>query len=402
MAALAARAVIAWDNGQIGDAVGLLRDAAGYGTGISPDARHPQPLLALAAAFVDLRQFEEADNILRAADHPALHSIPAHAELHIQRARIHLANGRLPDADAAGQEALASAETLGAHGYASTARCVLAVIALRRGDVAGAVEHIANLPAPMAHSPGLHERTETILAQAQISEARAGPAAAIDYIRQAGAGLPAWQGLLSGDPALAAWLVRTSLAAGDESLASQVTATAVALAEANPRFPALTAAAAHSRGIAARDTGLLAEAAARHPDPWARASAAEDLAVLLTSTAKDQAIRHLKSAFDGYRQTGAGRDQARIRRRLRELGVRRRHWTTAATRPIAGWDSLTGTEQAVSRLVAEGLNNNQVAARMYISTHTVAHHLRQTFRKLQIASRVELARIVIEHAAAAS
>ena len=50
-------------------------------------------------------------------------------------------------------------------------------------------------------------------------------------------------------------------------------------------------------------------------------------------------------------------------------------------------------------LVAEGLNNAQVAARMYISTHTVAHHLRQAFRKLSIASRVELTRIVIEHAA---
>jgi DNA-binding NarL/FixJ family response regulator len=49
-------------------------------------------------------------------------------------------------------------------------------------------------------------------------------------------------------------------------------------------------------------------------------------------------------------------------------------------------------------LVAEGLNNNQVAARMYISTHTVAHHLRQAFRKLSIASRVELTRIVIERA----
>jgi DNA-binding CsgD family transcriptional regulator len=36
---------------------------------------------------------------------------------------------------------------------------------------------------------------------------------------------------------------------------------------------------------------------------------------------------------------------------------------------------------------------------MYISTHTVAHHLRQAFRKLAIASRVELTRIVIEHAA---
>ena len=36
MAALAARAVIAWDNGQISEALGLLRDAARYGTGISP------------------------------------------------------------------------------------------------------------------------------------------------------------------------------------------------------------------------------------------------------------------------------------------------------------------------------------------------------------------------------
>ena len=35
---------------------------------------------------------------------------------------------------------------------------------------------------------------------------------------------------------------------------------------------------------------------------------------------------------------------------------------------------------------------------MYISTHTVAHHLRRAFRKLSIASRVELTRIVIEQA----
>jgi DNA-binding CsgD family transcriptional regulator len=402
VAALAARAVIAWDNGQISEAVGLLRDTARHGTGISPDARHPQPLLALAAALVDLRQLEEANSILRAADHPALNGIPAHAGLRILRARIHLANGRLADADAAGQTALASAETLGADGYASTARCVLAVIALHRGDVVAAAQRIAGLPAPMPHFPGLYARTETTLAEAQISEARDGPAAAMSHIRRAGAGLRAWQGLLSGDPALAAWLARTSLAAGDQPLASQVTGAAVALANANPEFPALAAAAAHVQGLATGDTGLLAQAAARHPDPWARASAAEDLAVLLTSTAKDHAIRHLKTALDGYRQTGADRDQARIRRRLRELGVRRRHWTTPATRPVTGWDSLTGTEQAVSRLVAEGLNNNQVAARMYISTHTVAHHLRQAFRKLQIASRVELARIVIEEAAADS
>jgi DNA-binding CsgD family transcriptional regulator len=400
MAALAARAVIAWDNGRISEALGLLRDAARSGTGVSPDARHPQPLLALAAFLIDVHQLDEADSILDAADHPALHGIPAQAGLRILRARIHLANGRLPDADAAGQAALADAETLGADGYASTAHCVLAVVALRRGDIGAAAQHIASLPAPMPHSADLYACTETILAQAQITEARNGPAAAISHIRQAGAGLPAHQGLLTGGPAIVAWLVRTALAASDQPLANQVTGTAVALADANPEFQALAAAAAHSQGLAARDTGLLGEAAAQHPDPWAKASATEDLAVLLTSTAKDQAIRYLKTALDGYRQTGADRDQARIRRRLRKLGIRRRHWTTPATRPVVGWDSLTDTEQAVSRLVAEGLNNNQVAARMYISTHTVAHHLRQAFRKLQIASRVELARIVIQEAAA--
>jgi DNA-binding CsgD family transcriptional regulator len=401
-AALAARAVLAWDNGRISEALGLLRDTARRGTVISPDARRPQPLLALAAALIDLRQLKEADSILQAADHPALRGIPAQAGLSILRARIHLATGRLPAADASGQAALAAAETLAADGYASTAHCVLAVIALRRGDIAAAAQHIAARPAPMPHLPGLYARTETTLAQAQITEARDGPAAAISHIRQACAGLPAQQGVVCGDPALAAWLVRTALAAGDQPLASQVTGTAMALADANPGFPALAAAAAHSQGLATRDAGLLAEAAAQHPDPWAKASAAEDLAVLFASTAKDQAIRHLKTALDGYRQTGADRDQARIRRRLRELGFRGRHWTTPATRPVTGWDSLTGTEKAVSRLVAEGLNNNQVAARMYISTHTVAHHLRQAFRKLHIASRVELARIVIQETAAGS
>lgn len=47
-------------------------------------------------------------------------------------------------------------------------------------------------------------------------------------------------------------------------------------------------------------------------------------------------------------------------------------------------------------LVAQGLNNQQVADRLYISVHTVACHLRQIFRKLNIGSRQELAWIVIE------
>jgi DNA-binding CsgD family transcriptional regulator len=398
-AALVTRAVISWDNGRISDGLELLRDAARHGAGISADARHVQPLLALAAALVDLRQHGELEHILRAADHSALRNIPADVALSLLRSRIHMADGRLADAAADGHTALAIAQALGAHGYAATARNVLSVIELRRGDIAAAAQHITGRPATSPQFADIYARPEATAAEAQIIEARDGPAATLGHLSRLGTDLEARRGLLLGDPALAAWLVRTALAAGDSTLALGVASAAQALADAHPGFPALATAAAHSRGLAHRDLARLARAATKHPDPWARASAAEDLGVLHGRRGdRDQAIRHLKDALGGYRQVGADRDQARIRRRLRKLGIRRRHWSTSSVRPVAGWDSLTDTEQAVAGLVAEGLNNNQVAARMYISTHTVAHHLRQSFRKLGIGSRVELTRIVIEQA----
>jgi DNA-binding CsgD family transcriptional regulator len=44
-------------------------------------------------------------------------------------------------------------------------------------------------------------------------------------------------------------------------------------------------------------------------------------------------------------------------------------------------------------LVAEGATNRQVAERLFISPYTVNSHLRHIFGKLDINSRVELARI---------
>jgi DNA-binding CsgD family transcriptional regulator len=399
-AARLTRAVLAWDRGQINDGLELLRDAARHGTGVSPDARDVQPLLALAAALADLRRPGAAEDILRAADHPALHAIPAQAALSIVRARLHLAAGRLAQAAVDAEAALAVARALGAHGYAATAHNVLAMVELRRGDIAAAAQHVASRPVPGPQFADIYARAETAVAQAQIAEAGDGPTAVLDHLRHFSADLEDRPGLLLGDPAVAAWLARAALAAGDREPASRAERAAQALADAYPGIPALAAAAAHVRGLARRDADGLAEAAAQHPDPWARASAAEDLGVLHASHGdRERAIHHLKEALGGYCQVGADRDQARVRRRLRQLGIRRRHWTTLADRPVTGWDSLTDTEQAVAGLVAEGLNNNQVAARMYISTHTVAHHLRQAFRKLSIASRVELARIVIEQAA---
>jgi DNA-binding CsgD family transcriptional regulator len=401
-AALVTRAFLAWDKGQVGTGLELLRDAARRGGGSSPDARHVQPLLALAAALIDLRRLEEAENILRAADNQTPRGIQAEAAVPILRARIHLARGRLAAAAAAGQAALAAADTAGAHGYAATARRVLAVIALRAGDTAAAAHHIAGQPSgptAMPHLPGLFARAETTMAQAQVTQARHGPAAAIGQIRQACDGLPTHRGVFLGDPALAAWVVRAALAAGAAELAALAARTAEVLARDNPGHPALTAGAAHSTGLAGKDPARLARAAAEHTDPWAGASAAEDLAVLhMEQSDHHQAIQHLERAIRGYQQAGAATDAARVRHRLRALGVRRRHWTQQAGRPLSGWQSLTDTERTASELVAQGLSNKQVAAQMYISVNTVAFHLRQIFRKLHIGSRLELARIVMQQA----
>jgi DNA-binding CsgD family transcriptional regulator len=66
-------------------------------------------------------------------------------------------------------------------------------------------------------------------------------------------------------------------------------------------------------------------------------------------------------------------------------------------RPDRGWASLTGTESAVARIVAQGHTNKATAAQLFVSPETVNTHLRHVFTKLGVHSRVELARFVIDH-----
>jgi len=399
-AALILRASRCWDSGQVRESLELVRDAA-RGSSISPDARDAQPLLVLAATLADMRELDDAGAILDAAAASDVGAVPAGAAVALLRSRVHLAAGRL---DAAGREAataLARARALGADSYVAAARSVLAVIELRLGHVAAAASHISSRPVSGLHSACIYARSESSLAQAQVVEATDGPAAALGCLAAFCAELPGRPGPLLADPALPAWLARAALTAGQEKLAAVAAEAATSVAADNPEFMASSTAAAHAIGLLQRDPGSLARAAREHTDPWARASAAEDLGVLQELRGeREEAVDCLTSALAQYEQVAACRDEARVRSRLRQLGVRRRHWRAdSGERAIAGWHSLTATEQAVACLVAEGLNNNQVAARMYISTHTVAHHLRQAFRRLGISSRVELARIVIEQAA---
>jgi predicted ATPase/DNA-binding CsgD family transcriptional regulator len=63
----------------------------------------------------------------------------------------------------------------------------------------------------------------------------------------------------------------------------------------------------------------------------------------------------------------------------------------ARGRPSSGWESLTPTERDVVRLAAEGLNNPEIGARLFMSRGTVKTHLSHVYAKLGIANRTELA-----------
>ena len=66
-------------------------------------------------------------------------------------------------------------------------------------------------------------------------------------------------------------------------------------------------------------------------------------------------------------------------------------------RPSSGWASLTPTERDVVRLVSEGLANNDIATRLFVSPRTVQTHLTHVYSKLGLTSRVQLAQEAARH-----
>jgi DNA-binding CsgD family transcriptional regulator len=64
----------------------------------------------------------------------------------------------------------------------------------------------------------------------------------------------------------------------------------------------------------------------------------------------------------------------------------------------SGWASLTPTERDVVRLVSEGLANNDIATRLFVSPRTVQTHLTHVYNKLGLTSRVQLVQEAAHHA----
>jgi DNA-binding CsgD family transcriptional regulator len=95
----------------------------------------------------------------------------------------------------------------------------------------------------------------------------------------------------------------------------------------------------------------------------------------------------LRAAYDEFATAGAELWLGRAASELHALG-------DAVQQRGADVPDLTPQERHVAGLVAEGKTNKEIAAVMYVSPKTVNYHLTNTFRKLGIHSRAELARVV--------
>jgi DNA-binding CsgD family transcriptional regulator len=171
----------------------------------------------------------------------------------------------------------------------------------------------------------------------------------------------------------------------------------------NPDVPSIAATVAHSRGLRSDDHDQLAQAVdlfATSARPLVQASALEDLALsLLGRDDRLGATRRLEDALTLYDHAGASWDAGRVRNQMRRLGVRRRRSSRASA--ANAWGGLTPSEVNVVNLSAQGLTNREVAARLFLSPHTVSMHLRHVYAKLGINSRAELARIALTNEPAA-
>jgi len=196
---------------------------------------------------------------------------------------------------------------------------------------------------------------------------------------------------------LAPDLVRLALALGQRDVAAEVASVVAAGVPLAPEVPTVRSLALRCQGLVDGDVEPMIEAVAlarQAPLLIEHAGACEDAAKLLTRAGRQgEAAALLAEALERYEQAGADAWARRVRVQLRAIGVRP-GLRGSRDRPSHGWESLTGTERAVSRLVAEGLTNGAVARRLYISPHTVNTHLRHVFAKLDVSNRVALAAVV--------
>ncbi len=267
---------------------------------------------------------------------------------------------------------------------------IAAVISFHRGEIGAARGHLA---AAAPHAERLGHRVITSLALARsldrehdgaLPEALAALTDAFDGSTEE---VEEIEDLLPD-------AVRLAAQTGDTGTAQSIAGQADALA-AEPEIPHRQANALYCRGLLDHDASRLLAAAERYNDagrPLLRAKALEAAAgEFVDADDRGQARDAFTRAVEVYTDLGAAADVARLQATFRAHGIRRGPHAKHR-RARSGWDSLTATEIKIAAFVEEGLSNPEIAARLLLSRRTVATHVSHILKKLDVHSRIDIAR----------
>ncbi|MDR7301982.1 DNA-binding CsgD family transcriptional regulator [Haloactinomyces albus] len=393
---MVARTVTLRARGRLADAVELAREAVQVADRTTSDVRHRHPRLWLAPALGAMDRLAEADAVCEIGQREAgeLGTAWSQPLWHYQRARLRIANGRLDDAAAEAEAGLRFAEQLAAYALMVPLLGLLAYIAIQRGEDAAGNAHLDS--AGKLVTDGIGGGMEDLGWPMALAQDAAGkPEAAMRTLDEIFRCLPDRMLLLVFDVRASATLVSLAQRVGDSKRAQLVVDTSRALADRNPMVSSFAGAAKHAEGLIKQDLNTLRDAVAafrRGPRRLGLALALEDTAAAEFDAGNRQgAVKLLEESSEIARISGAHRDLARIQERLTELNIPRK----PALHGTSRWNCLTESELRVALLVADGLTNREVAARLFLSPHTVDSHLRHSFTKLGVSSRVELTRQVL-------
>lgn len=397
--ALTALGLLAWEEGRAADSLGLLLAGVRRGDLGPGGSYRAYPRLAAAVILTSLGEPTAARNHVAAAqaqldgsDEPGWAAAAAIVEAHLD-----LSAGRVDEAEAGARAGLHVAERVCAFVFVPMARYVLAAVAIRRNDRSAALRMAEGWRVEPRSGRVLFAATAYAWLDAYLGDDGTTSGGRVDQLVDGCLCSRPLRHLLVERPTAAAWVVRRALAMGDHRRAVALVDCARQLALQNQEFPTAVAAALHAGALVDRDAEALEQAALTHRRPWDRASAFEDAGTVRAETGvRDAAARAFEQALASYEDAGARPDIVRVGSRLDALHDGRRP-PRRADRPLWGWESLTEAEHRVADLVAEGLTNPQTAERLFLSRHTVDFHLRQIFRKLEVASRVALTRVVLAH-----
>ncbi|RJQ68875.1 LuxR family transcriptional regulator [Pseudonocardiaceae bacterium YIM PH 21723] len=271
-------------------------------------------------------------------------------------------------------------------------RSVAAIIGLRRGNPALAAQHLQLLDS-VTHGVENLSISAFALARSLAREFEDDPVGALAVLM---ADIDGNAQAVEENEQLFADAVRLAVLTGDPHTAELVTVQAEQAA-AGSELARKLAVATHCRGRLDGDAHRLLTAADLYRQagrPLPRAQAFEAAAVLFagqrdTGSAKAAFSR----AWEIYSGLGANWDLGRLQAVMRECGIRRGPRAKHA-KVRSGWDALTPAEAKVTELVAQGLSNPQIAARLFLSPRTVSTHVSHILAKLGLSSRIDVAREV--------